>query len=477
MNFRRWVVFTFLVHVLVVAVDKGGGLILYLLCANLPQEHGKSGIAASLPFILGAVANLGLATSLVYFVRRGRYSPQVCFETSMGVALVWGGFVAVVAALVTLYLLPLLGPEWQFDPIVVVPVCMSVPLLLVASYANSTQLATDRIRDYGFVHVVTSLAFLPAFFAFFFGFGGEVTRQHVPIAVAWGRVASTALVALLALWLVRRVVALRVRLHSDFLRDGIRFGWKANLTSTLTYLNHRLDLVVLGAVCYATLHDRGFGDDEAKELAAVQVAFYSMAVTWAELVWHFPEAMRDLFFSKVAGSSHEQARVLTPILSRLGLALSLAGATAIVFLIDPLMSFVTILARGDAEVWLRSWSPTVGTSLVLLIPGTVAFTVSKVLQADLAARDRLQTCVNAQLLVLVSMLVMDFVLIPDHGALGAATASTIAYVVSTIYTAIAYSRQTGTPIWRFLLVHTGDVRYIRDIVTAVVGKVRSWRRR
>ena len=31
MNFRRWVVFTFLVHVLVVLVDKGGGLILYLL--------------------------------------------------------------------------------------------------------------------------------------------------------------------------------------------------------------------------------------------------------------------------------------------------------------------------------------------------------------------------------------------------------------------------------------------------------------
>ena len=46
MNFRRWVVFTFLIHALVVVVDKGGGIILYLLTATHKAEHGKSGIAA-----------------------------------------------------------------------------------------------------------------------------------------------------------------------------------------------------------------------------------------------------------------------------------------------------------------------------------------------------------------------------------------------------------------------------------------------
>ncbi|MBL9078174.1 MAG: polysaccharide biosynthesis C-terminal domain-containing protein [Planctomycetes bacterium] len=473
MNFRRWVVFTFLVHVLVVVVDKGGGLILYLLCANLPQEHGKAGIAASLPFILGAVANLGLATSLVYFVRRGRYPAQTAFETSMGMALGWGGFVAVAAAFVTLVVLPWFGGDaWRFDAIAVVPVCLAVPLLLVASYANSTQLATDRIRDYGAVHVVTSLAFLPAFFAFFFGFGGEVHRGDVPVAVAWGRVASTLVVAVLALWLVRSVVRLRVRVDRPYLRDALRYGWKANLTSTLTYLNHRLDLPVLAAVYLATLLGRGFGKDEAESLANAQVAFYSMSVTWAELVWHFPEAMRDLFFSKVAGSTHEQARMLTPILARLGLALSLVGALGIVLAIDPLMSLITTLAWGDASRW-QAWSPTVGASLWVLVPGTVAFTVSKVLQADLAARDRLQTCVHAQLLVLVTMLGLDVLLIPDHGAIGAAAASSVAYVASTIYTSVAYARQTGTPIWRFLFVQPGDFRYIRDIVVAVIHKVRG----
>ncbi|MEO6595444.1 MAG: polysaccharide biosynthesis C-terminal domain-containing protein [Planctomycetota bacterium] len=475
MNFRRWVVFTFLIHVLIVLVDKGGGLILYLLTVNQPEEHGKSGVAASLPFILGAVANLGFATALVYFVRRGRYTAQVCFETSMVVAVCWGGFVAVMAALFTLFVLPWIHPAWDFDPIIVLPICAAVPLLLVSSYANSTQLATERIKDYGLVHLVTALGFLPAFFACFVWLGGDIAKQHVPLAVAWGRLISTALVAVLAVWLVRKVVTLRLRVHRDFLVDGMRYGWKANLSSTLSYLIHRLDLVVLLAVLFAHHQALGATEPQAMTLAGAQVAFYSMSVTWAELVWHFPEAMRDLFFSKVAGSSNEQARYMTPVLSRLGLALSLVGALLIVWLVDPMMGGITMLAKGSDVRWFADWSPTVNASLWMLVPGTVAYTVSKVLQADLAARNELQTCVHAQLLALATMLLLDLLWIPDHGAVGAAAASTVAYVLSTLYTLWAYGRQTGTPIWRCLFVHASDFRYIREIAVAVSGKLRRKR--
>lgn len=474
MNFRRWVVFTFLIHVVVVLVDKGGGLILYLLTANQPEQHGAASNVASLPFILGAIANLGLATALVYFVRRGRYPAQVCFETAMGVAIGWGGFVGLAAAGVTLYVLPWLDPAWTFDPWLVLPFCAVVPLLLVASYANSTQLATERVHDYGAVHLVTSATFLPAFFLCFYLFGGSVSGGDVPLAVAWGRLLSTALVVVLALYLVRKVVTLRIAIHRRFLVDAVRYGWKANLTSTLTYLNQRIDLLVLFAIFFANRKDL-FGVSYARELANTQVAFYSMSITWAELVWHFPEAMRDLFFSKVAGSSHEQARQLTPVLSRLGLLLSLFGAVAIVLLASPIMGFVTLLARGNSDVWYADWSPTVGASLWMLVPGTVAFTVSKVLQADLAARDRLQVCVNAQLVLLVTMLGFDAWWIPEHGAIGAAAASTVAYAVSTAYTLRAYARETGIPMVHCLIVQRSDFHYVREIFGAVVSKLRRKR--
>lgn len=475
MNFRRWVVFTFLIHVLVVAVDKGGGLILYVLTASHAKEHGAAGIVASMPFILGAIANLGLATALVWFVRRGRYCAQVCFETSMAVALVWGGLVALLAAGLMHYVLPTINAAWHWDPWLVAPFCGVVPLLLVASYANSTQLATERVRDYGLVHLVTSVGFLPAFFAAFWLFGGNVEGGDVPRAVAWGRLVSTALVVVVALALVRKVVQLRVRVHRDFLADGVRYGWKANLTSTLNYLNQRIDLALLLAVYSAHMFGVGGNEKWAQDVANTQVAFYSMSVTWAELVWHFPEAMRDLFFSKVAGSSHEQARQLTPVLSRIGFLLSLVGALAIVLLVDPAMAAVTWLAKGDSDIWYSGWSPHVTASLWALVPGTVAYTVSKVLQADLGARDRLQTCVNAQVLVLGLMVAFDYALIPTWGATGAAFASTIAYVVSTIYTLFAYARETGTPMAHCLIVQRSDFRYVREIASAVLAKLRRRR--
>jgi O-antigen/teichoic acid export membrane protein len=474
-NFRRWVVFTFLVHVLVVAIDKGGGLVLYLLTADQPKWHGAAGIVASLPFILGAIANLGLASALVFLVRRGRCGAQVAFETSMAVALVWGGFLALLATAVVLWGLPAIDPSWTVSPWLAVPFCAVVPLLLVASYANSTQLATDRVRDYGIVHVVTSLTFLPAFFLIFYGCGGRVEQGHVTLGVAWGRLISTAIVVAVTLWMVRKVVALRVRVHREFLGEAIRYGWKANLTSTLTYLNQRIGMVVLFAILYEH-HRRGGADDPGAEGSAnTQVAFYSMAITWAELVWHFPEAMRDLFFSKVAGSTHAQARELTPVLSRIGLTISVAGALVIVFLVDPAMAGVTWVAKGTSVKWYAEWSPSVTASLWMLVPGTAAYTVSKVLQADLAARDRLQTCVHAQLLLLVVLLVSNVVLVPEHGAVGAALASTIAYVVSTGYTLVAYARQTGTPMHRCLIVQPCDFRYLREIGAAVAAKL--WRRR
>lgn len=475
MNFRRWVVFTFLIHALVVVVDKGGGIILYLLTATEKSEHGKAGIAASLPFILGAIANLGLATALVYFVRRKKVEPQVAFETSMWVAVVWGGLVGAAACVFTLWGLPLINPDWQMDWWGVVPICAVVPFLLIASYANSTQLATDRVKDYGIVHLATSVSFLPAFFLLFYLLGGSVTDGDVPVAVAWGRLISTVFIAGLTLWLVRKVVTLRAKVDRQYLGEAIRYGWKANLTSTLTYLNHRLDLIVLMAITVSVHSAAGKDLDKAKDLAGIEVAYYSMAVTWAELVWHFPEAMRDLFFSKVAGSSHEQARQLTPVLSRLGLLFSLLGAVAIVLAIDPVMGLITWAAKDDSSIWFDGWSEQVGMALWLLVPGTVGFTVSKVLQADLAARNHLQTCINAQVAVLVVMLGFDIWLIPEHGALGAAVASTIAYTVGTIWTVVAYSAQTKVRIWECLFVQPKDFRYIRDILGAVINKLRRKR--
>ncbi|MFN9947671.1 MAG: hypothetical protein ACK56S_12565, partial [Planctomycetota bacterium] len=72
----------------------------------------------------------------------------------------------------------------------------------------------------------------------------------------------------------------------------------------------------------------------------------------------------------------------------------------------------------------------------------------------------------------VTMLALDALWIPSHGALGAAWASSVAYFVGTVVTVVAYSRQTGTPAWRCLVVQPADLRYIGEIFAAVAAKMR-----
>lgn len=453
MKFRRWVVFTFAVHIAVIALDKGAGLILFKILEGQPKVKGATDLLATLPFVIMAVANMGLAASSVFLLRKQRFGVQEVAETNSMVALVWGGAVAVMAVLVSQFVLPLIQPEWDFNLAYVVPICMCVPFLLTTSFFNSIQLAVEKIRDYNLVHLVASLTFLPLFLLFFYGFG-----SHATVSIAGGRLVSAIIVTFVTLWLVRRIVKWRPRMHWPFLKAGVTYGWRANITSVLTYLNHRVDLYLVGFLYRAP------GADPLEE-----VAFYSLAVTLAELVWHFPEAMRDLFFSKVAGSSHEQARAFTPVLCRLCLWVGAVGAIGIYLLADPLMEFIS------PEKWDEIWQTKVLNALVVLIPGTVAFVVAKVLQADLAARGHLNPCVRACSMVFVVMVVLDWVWIPTHGALGAAYASSVAYFVSAVYSLFAYRMTGGGTIGACLLMRRSDLSYVRELVSAVIEKVKGWK--
>jgi Na+-driven multidrug efflux pump len=232
------------------------------------------------------------------------------------------------------------------------------------------------------------------------------------------------------------------------------------MTSVLTYLNHRIDLYLVGILF--------IGADGAAPLESrlQQVAFYSLAVTFAELVWHLPDAIRDIFFSKVAGSTPEQAREFTPVLCRLCLAASLVGGIAVYFLVDPLMN---LIIPGP---WNELWGETVKACILVLIPGTVGFTVAKILQADLGGRNFLNQCLVACSIVLVTMCVLDWMWVPVEGAIGAAWASSIAYVASSVYTLLAYRGSGGGRVLACLLPRPADWEYVRAVSSALVDKLR-----
>ena len=125
--------------------------------------------------------------------------------------------------------------------------------------------------------------------------------------------------------------------------------------------------------------------------------------------------------------------------------------------------------------WEARWRTDVIACLWVLAPGTASFTVAKILQNDLQARGHLNHCMSACTVVLVTMLALDVVLIPTHGAWGAAVASSIAYGASAVYTLVAYARCGGAGIGQCLVPRPSDWLYVREIWEAVREKI--WGRR
>jgi O-antigen/teichoic acid export membrane protein len=464
MKFSRWVVFTFVIHIFVIAIDKGAGLILFKILEDQPDVKGAADLLTILPFIMMAIANLGLATSLVYYVRRKVFGLTEVAETCSLVAFVWGSVVAVLAIVASQTIGPIIEPSWEWSLNYVIPISLCVPFLLTTSYFNSLQLAVGQIRNYNLIHLFSSGLFLPMFLLFYW----LLPADEVPVSIAMARLVTAVAMSVLTVWMLRHLVIWRPRMHWTFFKAGVSYGWKANLTSVLTYLNHRIDLFVVvvlfvpGAVVFAEGGARGVA-----EAQLAQAAFYSLAVTFAEFVWHFPEATRDLFFSKVAGSNDKEAARFTPILCRLSLVASLLGGIAIYFLVDPLMSLLS------PNAWEERWQETVLASLLVLLPGTVGFTVAKILQNDLAARGHIDRCLIATVTVLVVMLSLDVVWVPVDGAVGAAWASSIAYLWSAIYTLYSYRRCGGGTVWECLFVRPSDWVYVKQIFAAVIEKIKG----
>lgn len=454
-RFRRWVVFTFAIHVLIVLLDKGAGLILFKILDQYPDIKGACDLITNLPTIMMALANLGLATSTVYFVRRKAFPVKTVAQSTTFMAVVWGSFVAGIALLASQTILPLIQPDWDYSLTYVVPVCLCVPFLLTTSYYNSLQLAVDRIRDYNLVNLFNSIVFLPLFLVFYYAVG-----TYAPTGIALARLSAAILICAITVWMLRGVVSWRPRPHWGFLKEGLTYGWKANVVSVVTYLNHRLDLILV-PLLYS-----GMQGLATKQAQLSQAAFYSLAVSFSELVWHFPEATRDLFFSKVAGSTHEEARQFTPTLCRLCFTVAVLGAIGILFVVDPLMTLIS------PEQWNVKWQYFVMESLEVLVPGTAAYTVAKILQNDLAARGHLNHCMIASVLVLAVMLGLDVLWIPKEGSIGASWASTIAYVVAAIYTLFAYRASGGAGLRECLLLRRSDGQYVRELWGAIREKIR-----
>jgi O-antigen/teichoic acid export membrane protein len=189
------------------------------------------------------------------------------------------------------------------------------------------------------------------------------------------------------------------------------------------------------------------------------LGYYSMAVSMAELVFFFPNAVATFLFPHVASSSREDSNRQVPVVSRVTLLLTAAVGLALV----PVASVAIPLL-------VPAFGPSL-PALYILLPGVVAISVGKVLGGFVSGLGRTGVTSIVSILTFAVNVILNIVLIPRYGILGASAASLVSYTVSSIAYSVIAARLTGARLTDFWVPRAADVRFALATTIGLVRRI------
>lgn len=223
-------------------------------------------------------------------------------------------------------------------------------------------------------------------------------------------------------------------------REEWRFGSRAWLGSLSAFLGFRLDQMIMGVIST----DRALG-------------IYAVAVNASEVELYVPQSVANGLVPIIVRTSAEERGERTLRVFRLVSVATLIGA-AVAFAAGP---------RLVPAVFGTAFKPSVGPFL-WLVAGGLGFVASSIFSAALVASDAPGKASLGPFAALIVGTVLDFTLIPSHGAAGAAVAAAAGFFAGGLTAAAAFAR--AYPLhWHMLVPSRADL----GEVTAVLRRARA----
>lgn len=386
------------------------------------ENRGLYAVAMTVALTTAVFAQLGWNSAAVYLLRRVRAAP--------------GEVVSVVLAAVSAIALLAVGVGWLGRSYLMTWFMPGAPALLLAL---ALAMVPARLLGASFAGVARGLGRFDLSNGYQLGLAlGTLGTVAAVLSLFPGRVELVFgwvvglewLAAVLLLGWVVWIAGIRGKPAWRWLADGQRFGAKSYLQALSRQLHERIDIFMLAY----------FIQDPAP------IAQYVIAVGVVQQLRLFPDAIASVLFPSIAGLREEQASGFTSRLSRHSVAW--VGLMALVLL--PSGPFLVPALYG------AEYRPAI-TLFVVLLPGAAFFTVHRVISRYFTAIDRQQVNVATQFAGSFVNVLLNLVLIPRFGVLGAAVASLLSYTLGAVLIAMAYKRATGRGVAETFILGREDV--------------------
>lgn len=223
----------------------------------------------------------------------------------------------------------------------------------------------------------------------------------------------------------------------SIIKNMLSLGLVYALTLLIINLNYKIDVILLDNMS-----------------SAFETGIYSVGVRITEYLWQIPMLLSTVIFARSAVSKDDRAFSLkvAQLLRLSFVAIGLAG-----FVLFLLSKFIINLMYGEAYT---------GSVMVLnnLLPGVLMLTIFKVINMDLAGKGKPWLSLKAMIPALIINLILNIILIPNYGAVGAAISSSISYTVASVLFIFLYSKEIKIPVLVLIKYRVSDFQPIIQIL-------------
>ena len=413
------------------------GLFSAFMLARLlgPAEKGEFTVGQILPSTIFVLGQLGLTSALSFYSGRGRTTGL----TRRAIIIAAG--LSAIGIAVTLLLLPFIEEHIfkNIDPVVLLGSLAVVPSLFAFAFMNSILTGRQQIVAYGLLAIGQVIAALVLYIVFI----GVMGLGAQGAVLAYFLFSSGT--ALAAIWAASRAT----RHHTDeppaHVRELFHYSLRVYPASLSGFFSYRADVIIMAALL----------------ASPSAIGLYSFAVGLAELVFFLPDSVVLVFFPHVAGGSREEADHAAPMVSRV--TVTMTGLAALALVPAALVAVYVILPAFVESL----------PALFVLLPAVVALSISKILSAYLNGLARTSFVSFMATSALILNIVMNFILIPVWGIVGAAAASLISYTFGAVLAIAFSSRLSGAPPLSFVIPTRQDFANVVSMTTTILGQVRS----
>lgn len=397
-----------------------------------PAGKGVMSLLVTFPALIAMIVILGLDEATVFFLGGKKFE----YNEVLGWAILNTLIISTLSISVLMFL-----RNWLITSVIknitgefLLITIFSIPFQIFFQYECAILLGQMDILGFNLLNILRNLFLLVFQFILIVKLGllGGVYSILIGFATS----------TLVGILIIRKFGKPRIPQEISFVKKSLSYGIRSVLGLIFHYLTRRLDIFIINFF-----------------LTPTQVGFYAIALMLAELPWYIPQAASTVLFPEVSGMEKAKANQFSALVCRNTVFITVLACLILALIAKPVIKLFFTAKFYPALV-----------PFYINLPRTIALGIGRVLGGNFQGTGKPEYGTIMAFVSFVLTLVLDLLLIPRWGIIGAAIATTIANIFSVGIGLYIFLNTSKIKLSEMIFVHKNEVKNYRHLAIRVLRR-------